>query len=251
MRLIRVQAPSSASASTASITVGYLDKVQEHQWVSINANAPRADGTRPYGAAAGNIYEFSSGAEGRGKWFYIDPQITINKNIRVWGHFNFKRQNSDTFGDTSFALNSYDIHQDYGRSPSDRRQAAYIGMNASLKWGMRTGLFLTTRAGSPFNITTGSDNNGDTIYNDRPSFATSASNPANVVHTVYGDLNLNPQLGEKIIPVDYGHSAGPFVSLQLQASKTWKFGSRPADPNAPRPEDQCHHPILAMRWCFP
>ena len=219
-----------------SITVGYLNKVQEHQWVSINANAPRADGTRPYGAAAGNIYEFSSGAEGRGKWFYVDPLITINKNIRVWGHFNFKRQNSDTFGDTSFASNSYDIHQDYGRSPSDRRQAAYIGMSAGLKWGMRTGLFLTTRAGEPFNITTGSDNNGDTIYNDRPSFATSASNPADVVHTVYGDLDLNPQPGEKIIPVDYGHSAGPFVSLQLQASKTWKFGSRPADSHDPRYE---------------
>ena len=213
-----------------SISMGYLNKTQKHQWVSINANAPRADGTRPYGAAAGNIYEFSSGAEGLGKWFYIDPRIAINKNINVWGHFNFKRQSADTFGETSFASNSYNIHQDYGRSPSDRRQAAYIGMNASLKWGMRTGLFLTTRAGQPFNITTGSDNNGDTIYNDRPSFATSASNPANVVHTVYGDLDLNPQPGEKIIPVDYGHSAGPFVSLQLQASKTWKFGSRGSDP---------------------
>ncbi|HEY1744808.1 MAG TPA: carboxypeptidase-like regulatory domain-containing protein [Granulicella sp.] len=217
------------------ITVGYLNKIQEHQWVSINANAPRADGTRPYGAAAGNIYEFSSGAEGRGKWFYIDPQIPINKNISLWGHFNFKRQNSDTFGETNFASNSYDIHQDYGRSPSDRREAAYIGMNAALKWSIRTGLFLTARAGSPFNITTGSDNNGDTIYNDRPSFATSASNPADVVHTAYGDLNLNPQPGEKIIPVDYGHSAGPFVSLQLQASKTWKFGSRPANSDGSAP----------------
>lgn len=213
-----------------SISVTYLNKMQEHQWVSINANAPRADGTRPYGTAAGNIYEFSSGAEGRGNWFYINPLIKINKDISVWGHINFKRQSSDTFGETSFASNSYDIHQDYGRSPSDRHQAAYIGMNAGLKWGIRTGLFLTARAGSPFNITTGSDNNGDTIYNDRPSFATSASNPANVVHTVYGDLDLNPQPGEKIIPVNYGHSAGPFVSLQLQASKTWKFGSRLSDP---------------------
>ena len=223
-----------------SISVTYLNKVQEHQWVSINANAPRADGTRPYGTAAGNIYEFSSSAEGRGNWFYINPLIKISKDISVWGHFNFKRQNSDTFGETSFASNSYDIHQDYGRSPSDRHQAAYVGMNAGLKWGLRTGLFLTARAGSPFNITTGSDNNGDTIYNDRPSFATTASNPANVMHTVYGDLDLDPQPGEKIIPVDYGHSAGPFVSLQLQASKTWKFGSRPSDPapgrSAPTPD---------------
>ncbi len=218
-----------------SISATYLNKVQEHQWVSINANAPRADGTRPYGAVAGNIYEFSSGAEGRGNWLYIDPRVKVNSNITVWGHFNFKRQNSDTFGATNFASNSYDIHQDYGRSQSDRHQAAYVGMNAGLKWGLRTGLFLTTRAGEPFNITTGSDNNGDTIYNDRPSFATSASQPADVAHTVYGNFDLNPQPGEKIIPVNYGRSAGPFVSLQLQASETWNFGTRQTDPEAPPP----------------
>jgi hypothetical protein len=211
-----------------SLSVTYLNKVQEHQWVSINANAPRPDGTRPYGVAAGTIYEFSSGAEGRGTWLYTDPRMKLGRNLSAWGHFMLKRQTADTFGPTSFASNSYNIHQDYGRSPSDRRQAAYAGVDANWKWGLSTALFLTTRGGEPFNITTGADNNGDTLYNDRPSFASSASNPADVVHTAYGNLDLNPAPGEKIIPVNYGRSAGPFVSLQLQASKTWKFGEGPA-----------------------
>jgi hypothetical protein len=222
---------SSASAEFSlgkrgSVALTFLNKVQKHQWVSINANAPRTDGSRPYGASAGNMYEFVSGSEGLGNWFYIDPRIKLSKSVTVSGHFNFRRQTADTFGLTSFASNSYNIHQDYGRSPSDRTYSAYVAVSALLKWGVRTACFLNARAGEPFNITTGSDNNGDSIYNDRPSFATSASNPAEVVHTIYGDLNLEPQAGERIIPVDFGHSAGPFISLQVQASKTWRFGSR-------------------------
>lgn len=231
---------SSASAEFSlgkrgSIAVTMLNSVKRHQWVSINANAPRADGTRPYGTVAGNIYEFVSGAEGIGNWFYIDPRIKISKSITMTGHFNFKHQTSDTFGPNSFASNSYDIHQDYGRSPSDRPHAAYVAMSAALKWGFRTSFFLTARSGEPFNITTGADNNGDSIYNDRPSFATSASKPADIVHTIYGDLDLNPQPGEKVIPVNLGRSAGPFVSLQVQASKTWHFGTQVVDTGVAKP----------------
>lgn len=213
---------SLGKRSTISLT--YLNKLQRHQWVSINANAPRSDGTRPYGDSAGNMYQFVSEAQGMGNWFYIDPRFRLWKGISVTGHFNFKRQRSSTFGPTFFASNRYNIRQDYGRSPSDRHQSANVAINADLKWGLRTGVFLNARSGEPFNITTGSDTNGDTIYNDRPSYATAASDPAYVVRTVYGNLNLRPKAGEQIIPINLGKSAGPFVSLQLQASKTWHLG---------------------------
>jgi len=213
-----------------SVSLVFLDKEQRHQRVSINANAPLADGTRPYGLSAGNLYQFISEATGRGIWFYIDPRYRLNSTISFTGHFNFKRQNSSTMGDTSFASNSYDVHQDYGRSSSDRHQSAYVALNLALKRGFRSTFVLNARAGEPFNITTGADNNGDTIFNDRPSFATPASDPQYVVHTLYGNLNLRPKPGEAIIPVDFGHSAGPFVSLQMQLGKTWEFG--PASPRA-------------------
>ncbi len=225
---------SSASAEISlgkrgSVALTFLDKEQRHQWVSINTNAPRSDGTRPYGAAAGNLYQFASDATGRGVWFYIDPRFRFNSTFSLTGHFNFKRQNSSTMGDTNFASNSYDVQQDYGRSSSDRRQSAYVAMNLALKKGFRSAFIINARAGEPFNITTGADNNGDTIFNDRPSFASSASDPNYVVHTAYGDLNLRPKGGETIIPVNFGHSAGPFVSLQMQLAKTWQFGrSSPA-----------------------
>ena len=207
-----------------SVSLTFLDKEQRHQWVSINANAPQADGTRPYGASAGNLYQFTSEATGRGTWFYVDPRYRLNSTISFTAHFNFKRQNSSPMGDTTFASNSYDVHQDYGRSTSDRHQSAYVALNLALRRGFRSAFVLNARAGEPFNITTGADNNGDSIFNDRPSFASSASEPQYVVHTVYGNLNLRPRAGETIIPVNFGHSAGPFVSLQMQLGKTWQFG---------------------------
>ncbi len=207
-----------------SVSLTFLDKQQRHQWVSINANAPRADGTQPYRASVGNLYQFTSEATGRGTWFYVDPRYRLNSSISFTGHFNFKRQTSSTMGDGSFASNSYDVHQDYGRSSSDRHQSAYVAINLALKRGFRSAFALNARAGEPFNITTGADNNGDTIFNDRPSFASAAANPQYVVHTAYGSLNLRPRPGETIIPINFGHSAGPFVSLQAQFGKTWQFG---------------------------
>ena len=179
----------------SSLSLTFLDKEQRHQWVSINANAPLSDGARPYGASAGNLYQFTSDATGRGTWFYVDPRYRLNNTISFMGHFNFKRQNSSTMGETSFASNSYDVHQDYGRSSSDRRQSAYVALNLALKRGFHSAFVLNARAGEPFNITTGADNNGDTIFNDRPSFASAASDPKYVVHTVYGNLNMRPKPG--------------------------------------------------------
>jgi len=41
--------------------------------------------------------------------------------------------------------------------------------------------FLIAQSGVPFNITTGQDVNGDSIFNDRPAFASPQSLPQNVI----------------------------------------------------------------------
>ncbi len=212
-----------------TVTANYLLDRGIHQWVSRNANAPQANGTQPLGAAAGDRYEFTSGGESLGNFFFTNPQINITKKIQAWGFFIVQHMNSDTSGPETFTSNSYDIHQDYGRSQSDRHQSVFTGVDADVKWGFHVGAFLAARGGRPFNITTGQDNNGDTQYNDRPSFATAASDPANVVRTAFGNFDLVPQPGEALVPMNYGH-APRFVSLQLQASKTMKFGPRIAEP---------------------
>lgn len=220
-----------------SIAFNYLNIRGVHQLVSRNANAPLPDGTRPLGNAAGNLYEYSSRGDSMGHFFFTHPQINIAKGVQAWGFFMIQRFNGDTFGSGNFASNSYNIHQDWGRSPWDRHQALFTGIDADWKYGLHAGLFLAARGGQPFNITTGTDLNGDTIFNDRPSFASPsdiANDPANIRVTDFGTFHTAPGAGEAPIPTNFGHSPA-FVSLQVQVQKTIKFGPRKADPDAPPP----------------
>lgn len=218
-----------------SLGMEYVYRHGAHQWLSRNANAPRADGTRPYGAAAGTIDEFSSEGDSGGNLFFLHAQVRLPKGLSGWGFFFSPGYSTDASGPGSFASNSYNIRQDYGPAVWDRKGVLYTGLDEKLKWDISLSAFLALQGGKPFNITTGADNNGDTIYNDRPAFATAATNPADVVHTAYGNFDTNPQPGEQIIPFDYGRAAR-FVSLQLAGSKTVKFGpAQKADPDAPAP----------------
>jgi hypothetical protein len=49
----------------------------------------------------------------------------------------------------------------------------------------------SARTGRPYNITTGTDNNGDGVFNDRPSYAGSASSGSGVYATPFGPLTAN------------------------------------------------------------
>src|SRR5690349_17356348 len=59
------------------------------------------------------------------------------------------------------------------------------------------------RSGLPFNITTGVDNNGDTLFLDRPAFATDLTRRS-VVFTPFGAFDASPLPGQRIIPRNYG-----------------------------------------------
>jgi hypothetical protein len=86
--------------------------------------------------------------------------------------------------------------------------------------------FISARSGRPFNITTGSDLNGDTSYNDRPAFATDLSRPS-VLRTAYGNFDTDPLPSQKVIPYDYGH--GPALAwVDLQVSEQLHVGPRSA-----------------------
>jgi len=85
--------------------------------------------------------------------------------------------------------------------------------------------FLIAQSGVPFNITTGQDVNGDSIFNDRPAFASPQSLPQNVITNKYGSFDVVPQPGEILVPVNSLTSAGRF-SLNLRLSKTFGFGQK-------------------------
>jgi hypothetical protein len=82
---------------------------------------------------------------------------------------------------------------------------------------------MMANSGTPFNITTGQDNNGDSIFNDRPAYALAGATGTNIVKSKWGTFDTNPQAGETIIPINLGTGPGQF-SLNLRLTKTIGLG---------------------------
>src|SRR5438132_10074280 len=77
-------------------------------------------------------------------------------------------------------------------------------------------------SGAPFNITLGRDLNGDTLFTERPAFATDLTKPG-VIITRWGAFDPNPTIGEQIIPRNFGSGPGS-LTTNLRISKTFGFG---------------------------
>jgi hypothetical protein len=92
----------------------------------------------------------------------------------------------------------------------------------SLKYGFSLNPFILAASGRPFNVVTGRDANGDTLFTERPAFATDLNQPG-VILTRFGAFNPNPREGERLVPRNYGTSPS-FFTVSLRASKTWGFG---------------------------
>jgi hypothetical protein len=133
---------------------------------------------------------------------------------------------NDAPGSTSFPTNQYKPSVDFAR-PSTPRTQFYTGGTLQLPFGFTDDAYIALQSGAPFNITTGTDLNGDTIYNDRPSFATAASPAGSVYPTRYGNFNARPQPGEKIIPYNYAAAPG-LIFLEMELARNFSFGPRPA-----------------------
>jgi hypothetical protein len=203
-------------------TVGatYLWARGVHQYLSENANAPQpGTGLRPFGGNT-NVYQFASPGIEKDQVGELTWRLTPTPKLMIYGLYVAQSRQGSAQGATVFASNSYNVGQDFGRLPAGRRQQLFSGAILTLPWGLSASEYFSWQSGVPFNITTGTDLNGDTLFNDRPSFATSASPAASVVVTRYGTFNTTPVAGEAIIPINYGTAPG---LLYLSTSLTRAF----------------------------
>jgi len=190
------------------------------------------NGTRPLGSI-GDVYQFESTATYNQRQFFVGFNNRFNRAISFFGNFSISntRNDADGQGSRSFPANSYDLRGEYGRAGFDIRHRFSFGGTMSLPWwGVTLNPFILASSGAPFNIITGADTNGDGQFSERPSFAPSGaacSGPnklPNIICTRFGNFNLQPGVGETLIPRNYGQSPGYFV-VNLTASKTWMFGT--------------------------
>jgi Carboxypeptidase regulatory-like domain len=222
-------------------SVNYIFWRTNHQYLSRNINAPLpgtydpadpSSGVRPMGGDQ-NIYQFSSGGMALDNFINANTNLQVSKRVSLFatGFFALTQKN-DAPADTSFPSNQYDPHVDYARESNPAVQI-FAGTTLKLPYGFTGSLWGSIQTGSPFNITTGTDLNGDTIYNDRPAFATNPTANSQIYKTRFGTFDANPQPGEAIIPFNYGDSPS-FYFLLVHLERGFQIGPRPTA-QAPAP----------------
>jgi len=222
----------------ATISVTYLNSRGEHAFFIDNINAPYKLGGPTPNKTNENIYQYISGGIFRQNQLIANVRVNTGKRVSLFGFYVLNYANSDassggsaggffssgTTSEASFLSNQYDPIADYGRAAFDVRHRIFLGGNLSLPHSFSLSPFVIINSGQPYNLATGQDNNGDSIFNDRPWFAGGNSNavctsPASFSTTALSTTNT--AIGQ--VPVNY--CTGPSdATLNLRLSKTIGFG---------------------------
>ena len=212
-------------------TVTYMNSFGTHSIATRNANAPLpgtdltpANATHPNGTDEIVNQYFSEG-------IFKQNQLVATVNTRVSTSLSLTATYQFGHADSTSALpsDSYDLLADYGRAAFDvRNRIQLIGTYVTPRWGLRFSPMAVAQSGNPFNIVLSNDLNGDSYFNDRPTFASNPNSPT-VVDTKYGDFNTAPLPGEKVIPINYGTGPVQFT-FNLRASKSIGFGPKVQTP---------------------
>ena len=193
-----------------------------HSLRSRNINAPISGitgGIRPFGV--GNIYQYESSGIFKQKQLTIRVRRRI-KRLFLSTNYTLGKAESDTDGALNFPVNQFNMRNEFGRSSIDIRHRFTFNGLLTMPWNMSLNTFIIASSGVPFNITTGQDTNGDSLFNDRPSFATDLTRDS-VVRTDFGALDLAPIAGQQMIPRNFGSSSG-FFAMNVGVFKTFGIG---------------------------
>jgi len=217
---------------SATVSLTYLNSRGFDQFLTINATAPYP-GTPCYpdcGVPAQNAYRYISEGNFKQNQLIANGNLRIGSKVQLFGYYTLNYANSNTSGVSSFPTNSYDISQDYGRGSFDTRHRLFLGGSIGLPYLFRLSPFMIVSSGTPFNITTPLDLNGDAQFNNRPTLVSPATcstvsitGPQNNIYcTSMGTFDALAQSGTPL-PINWGTGPAHFV-MNLRLTKTFGFG---------------------------
>jgi hypothetical protein len=201
-----------------------------HQLRGRNVNAPLPGGSRP-DPLAGNITQIESSANS------VSDMLVLNLNWMKMGKFfvaaNYmlSKATNETDSPLSLPANNFDLRGERGPALIDARHRVFILSNFTLPKGLRLGTSFQANSATPYNITTGFDDNRDSIVNDRPAGVT--RNSARGAGRVDLSTRLSWGFGFGKVRENNGGGGGPQVRiLRGDSNASDMLGSMPAPPGS-------------------
>jgi len=154
--------------SWMQLRANYFTQRGNSQFRSVNLNAP-VNGVRPE-PSFGNISVIDSIGRSERQGLDLGAMFTyMPRRIMAGVNYSISRSRNDGDGATSLPMNGTDLAAEWAPARDDMRHRLFTHVNVPLFKGLRVNSHVRFFGGTPYNITTGRDDNGDTVINDRPA----------------------------------------------------------------------------------
>ncbi len=219
--------------STLSVTFTDNRALHSMQTIPINTPLPgtfvfgqAGSGIRPYGADAGNLFEYESGGLMKQQIVMANFNTRFTRNLSLQGNYSYNIANDLP----STPSDPYNFAADWARSAFERRHRFVLVGSLVAPLGLRISPFVTLQSGAPYDVTLGRDIFGNTLKNARPSLASGPGENI-VCPPGFGCFDTAPSLTGAFLPRDYLTSAG-MISINMRVGRTFGFGRSRGQNNA-------------------
>jgi hypothetical protein len=166
------------------------------------------------------VFEATSGGRSRQRnlslnWTYniINPQAAANstawfdwrRSLQIYGSYGIGDARNDTGGAFSTPADGI-IADDWGPSGEDIRHRASLQFYTGAIRNLSVSIGVNASSARPLNITTGFDNNGDLIFNDRPAGVGRNSARMAPTYSSFGSFTYSFTLGSRLVNTGGGVS---------------------------------------------
>ena len=181
-----------------------------------NLNAP-VNGLRPDPAFA-NVVESNSYGRSRDHMLQTNASLSFfapsapngspkffdwKRNLGVYGNYVFRNAKNNTDG--AFVVPALtDLTAEWGPSGEDIRNRGSISINSSMIRNMSMSWSFSSTGARPITIRTGHDDNGDLVFNDRPTGVGRNSLRLGEVWSSYAYFSYSINFGKRSIPAQPG-----------------------------------------------
>ena len=198
-----------------------------HGWDLLRSrdiNAPLSDSptaARPIEPNT-NLYQFQQSGRIGGNVLFAGLDQHSLKHLQIFAGYIRMDLRGDADAATLFPQNSYSDQGEIARPTWEATHHLIAFANYKLPRAVSLSMQFDAASGLPYNVTTGFDNNGDGIFNDRPTFSTDST--ATLYPTRFG--TLSPDAPGTTI----GRNAGTLpwnVHLDTNLSRSFALPHRP------------------------
>jgi hypothetical protein len=210
----------------------FIHRRGSSQLRGVNVNAPLVNGLRPF-PDAGPITQVESIAQSQFDGLSINLNYMLPaKRLFIAAGYQLSRSTNDADSLFSLPANNYNLAAERGPAAADARHRFMSIANVPLAGRFRLATSARIESALPYTITTGRDDNGDTVSNDRPAGVTRNSGRGSALVDLgarlswsigFGTRGGGGGMGGPQVRVVRGNDADPLGSASVGGDLTKRY----------------------------